>query len=67
MLCLVEIGQVALEKIFKYFNVILHFRYYLPFGKGVALHLNKPESPSPNDALCQVWFKWPSCSGEEDF
>ena len=26
-------------------------------GKGVALHLNKLESPSAKDALCQVWLK----------
>ena len=28
-----------------------------PLGKGVAPYLNKLESPSPKDALCQVWFK----------
>ena len=27
---------------------------YLPFEKGVVLQLNKIESPSPKDALCQV-------------
>ena len=31
---LVEIGVVVFEKkIFKNFNIILHFHYYLPFGK----------------------------------
>ena len=35
----------------------LLFRYYLPLEKGGALHLNKLESPSPKDALCQVWLK----------
>ena len=33
--------------------------YYLaiisPLEKGVALHLNKLESPPPKDALCLVW------------
>ena len=29
------------------FNIILHFRYNLPLEKGVALHLNKLESPFP--------------------
>ena len=38
-------------------NLILSFPNYLPFGKGVALHLNKLESPSPKDALCQDWLK----------
>ena len=32
----------------------MYFNYYLPFEKGVALHLNKRESPSPKYALCQV-------------
>ena len=31
--------------------------YYLPLEKDVAVHLKKLESPSPNDALCQVWLK----------
>ena len=29
-------------------------RNLFPFEKGVALHLNKLESPLPKDALCQV-------------
>ena len=32
-----------------------------PLGKGRALYLNKLESPSPKDDLCQVWLnltKW---------
>ena len=33
------------------------FRNYLPLEKGGALHLNKFESPSSKDALCQVWLK----------
>ena len=45
------------KKIFLYFNRILHFRYYLPLEKGVALNLNKFESPLPKNALCQVWLK----------
>ena len=28
--------------------------YYIPVGKGVVLHLNKLESPSPKDASYQV-------------
>ena len=56
---LVEIGPVVQEKkILNIFNIILHFRYYLPLEKGAALHLNKFESPLPKDALCQVWFKF---------
>ena len=33
------------------------FRNYLPLEKGGAPHLNKLESPSPRDTLCQVWLK----------
>ena len=39
-------------------NVFLLFHNYLPFEKGVALHLNRLESPSKNHALCQVWLKF---------
>ena len=35
--------------------------------KGRVLHLNKLESPSSNDALCQVWLKLAQLSREEDF
>ena len=35
-------------------KIFSQFRNYLPFEKGGALHLNKLESPSPKDAICQV-------------
>ena len=35
----------------------LLFCNYLTLEKGRALHLNKLESPSAKDALCQVWLK----------
>ena len=35
-------------------NVFSLFLNYPPLEKGGALHLNKLESPSPKDALCQV-------------
>ena len=38
-------------------DVFSLFRNYLPLEKGGALHLNKLESPSPKNALCQVWLK----------
>ena len=38
-------------------NIISLFCNYLPLEKGVALHLYKLESPSPKEALCQVWLK----------
>ena len=30
------------------------FLYYFPLEKGVAIHLNKLESPLNNNALCQL-------------
>ena len=53
---LVEIGPVVLE-IF----LISLICNYLPMGKGGALHLNKFESPSSKNALCQVWLKLVQC------
>ena len=39
--------------------VIIYWLFctYLPLEKGGAHHLNKLDSPSPKDALCQVWLK----------
>jgi hypothetical protein len=37
----------------KIFSVFLLFRDYLPLEKGYPFHLNKLESPLPNDNLCQ--------------
>ena len=56
---LVKIGPVVLEKkiFFNFVNVFWLFSNYLPLEKGGALYLNKLESPSPKDALCQVWLK----------
>ena len=45
------------RRFFKFFNVFLLFHNYLPFEKGVALHLTKLKAPSPKDALCQIWLK----------
>ena len=33
------------------------FPNYLPFEEDGVLYLYKIESPSPTDALCQVWLK----------
>ena len=43
-----------------FFNFVIEFslfRNYLSLEKDLALHLNKFESPSPKDALCQSWLK----------
>ena len=45
------------RRFFNFVNVFLLFRNYFPLEKGGALHLNKHESPSPKDALCQVWLR----------
>ena len=44
------------RRLFNFVNVFSLFPNYLPLEKGWALHLNKLESPSPKDALCQVWL-----------
>ena len=55
------------EDFFNFVNVFSLFLYYLPLERGGNLHLNKFESPSPKDVLCQVWLNCISGSGEEDF
>ena len=45
------------RRFLNFVNVFSLFHYYLPLEKGGALRLNKLESPSPKDALCQVWLK----------
>jgi hypothetical protein len=45
------------RRFLKIFSVFLLFCYYLPLEKGNPLHLNKLESPSLKDDLCQVWLK----------
>ena len=55
---LVDIGPLNLEKNFKDFvKVISLLRNYLPLEKGGVIHVNKLESYSLNDVLCQVWLK----------
>ena len=50
--------MVLEKKIFlNFFNVFSLFCNYLPLEKSRALNLNNLESPSPKDALCQVWLK----------
>jgi hypothetical protein len=41
----------------KIFSKFLLFRYYLPLGKGLVLHLYNSESLLPKDDLCQPWLK----------
>ena len=45
------------ERFLNLFNVFTLFHYYLPLEKDGALHLDKLESPSPKDALWQIWLK----------
>ena len=48
---LVEIGPLILEIFFNFVDALSLFRYYLPLGKNMTLHLDKLESSSPKDAL----------------
>ena len=45
------------RRCFSFLNVFLLVRNCLPLEKGLTVQLNKIESPSPNNALCQVWLK----------
>jgi hypothetical protein len=45
------------RRFLKNFSNFLLFRYYLPLGKGVVLHLYTSESSLPKDDLCQLWLK----------
>ena len=45
------------RRFLKFVNVFLLFCNYRSLEKIWALHLNKLESPSPKDALSQVWLK----------
>ena len=45
------------RRFLKFVNVFSPFHNYLPLKIGGAFHLNKLESPSLKDALCQVWLK----------
>ena len=50
----------------KVVTLFLLFPKYLSWGKHVALHLNKLESPLPNNALCQFGWHWPIASRDVD-
>ena len=45
------------EDFFNFVNELSLFRNYLPLEKGRALYLNKLDSPSPEDAVSQVWLE----------
>jgi hypothetical protein len=52
--CLIKIGLLVLEKIFKIFQYIFTLLPLSPLEEGRSLHLNKLDfSPSKED-LCQV-------------
>ena len=57
-LCLVEIGPLGLKKkIIKDCQCIFAISSLSPLEKCMTLHLNRLESPSPKDTLCQIWLK----------
>ena len=45
------------RRFLNFFNVFSLFCNYLHLEKGMVHHLNKIESPSPKNALYQVWLK----------
>ena len=44
------------EDFINFINVFLLFRNYLPLKRGVGLHFNKLESPSPQDPLFEIGY-----------
>ena len=55
-----KLAQWFYRRRYIFFNFVNGFsliRNYLPWEKGGALYLNKLDSLSPKDALCQVWLK----------
>ena len=52
-----SLKRINLRHTQDFVNIFSLFRNYLRLEKVGALHLNKLESPSPKDALCQVWSK----------
>ena len=51
-----KFAQWFLRRLLNFVIVFLLFRYNLPIEKGMTLHWNKLESPSPWDVYCQVWL-----------
>ena len=54
------------EKDSKFRQCIFAILKYLPLEKGVALHLNKLEFPTPKGAFSKFRLNWPNGSWEED-
>jgi hypothetical protein len=54
---LILAGWFWRREFLKIFSAFSLFRYYLPLEKGYPLPLNKLESPSPKDDLCQGMIK----------
>ena len=53
-----KLAKWLLRRIFfNFVHVFSLFRFYLTLEGDGALYLNKLESPSPNNSLCQVWLK----------
>ena len=49
-----QIGPLVIKKIINFVNNFLLSHHYLPLKKCMVLYLNKLESPSPKDTLCQA-------------
>ena len=52
-----KLAHMFLRRFLIFLNVFSQFHNYLAFKKGVVLHLNKREFPSPKITLCIVWLK----------
>ena len=72
MLCACQIwmklAQLFLRKsVLHLYNVFWFFCNYLHLKKGMILHLNKLESPSPRILCTRFGWNWPNGSWEDEF
>lgn len=57
-------GPGSREEDFKNMSPYFHYFLTISFWKGFGHSFDEIESPSPKDALWQVWLKWPFSSEE---
>ena len=55
---LLKLFQLFRKIFLNFVYAFLLLPYHLFLVKDMARHLNKFDSPSPQDALCQIWLKF---------
>ena len=57
--CLKLAQCILIRRFLNVVNVFSLFRNYLPLETDMVLHMNKLESPLPNDAFAKFGWNWP--------